>query len=97
MPVVGRVKKFPVRIGGEQHSGWLPANAATPLPTPVRDIDLDLEIEFDGSGYLLIVASADGSVYGDTWHQSEQEAEEQASAQYGVPQSAWESPESAAG
>ena len=25
VPVVGRVIKFPVPIGGDQHSGWLPA------------------------------------------------------------------------
>jgi hypothetical protein len=95
--VVCRVSKFHVRIGGNQHSGWLPAGAANPLPTPVRDVDLNLEIEFDGSGYLLIVASTDGSVYGDTWHQTEQEAQEEASAVYGVPKSAWTSGQSAAG
>jgi hypothetical protein len=97
VPVIGRVSKFLVTIGGDQHSGWLPAGAAVPLPTPVRQIELDPEIEFDGAGYLLVVAATDDSVYGDTWYQTEREAKAVASAYYGVPQSAWAPTEPAAG
>jgi hypothetical protein len=67
----------------------LPAGAAVPPPTPWREVWLTFEIEFDGSGYLLVVQSADGSVYGDTWHQTLADAHEQAGTTYGVPRSAW--------
>ena len=42
--IVKRVTGVPVRFGGEEHRGWLPAGAAVPLPTPVRDVLLDIEI-----------------------------------------------------
>ena len=34
--IVKRVVGLRIRIGGESHSGWLPPNAAQPLPTPTR-------------------------------------------------------------
>ena len=43
----------PVRFGGEEHSGWLPANAATPPPTPVEDALVDFEIYELEDGYTL--------------------------------------------
>jgi hypothetical protein len=89
--VVERVVGFPVRVGGEQHSGWLPARAraATPLPTPIRDVLLDIEIQYDGSGFLMCYTSQDGTVSGDTWHQSLQEAKNAASESFGVRSSDW--------
>jgi hypothetical protein len=44
MAVIKRLMGVPVRFGGEVHSGWLPANAATPPPTPVEDALVDFEI-----------------------------------------------------
>ena len=60
LEIVKRVSGVPVKFGGESHSGWLPAGAAIPLPTPVLDVLLDIEIQFDGSGYLLCYSSQDG-------------------------------------
>ena len=37
MAAIKRLLAVPVRFGGEEHSGWLPANAVTPQPTPVED------------------------------------------------------------
>ncbi len=76
-------------IGGERHSGWLPDHAATPLPTPVRQVLLHMEIQSEGRGYLLCVASTDGTVYGDTWHQSIEAAESAASEYFGVSEREW--------
>jgi hypothetical protein len=89
MSVAKRVLGLPVRIGGEQHSGWLPVRAAQPLPTPIRDVLMDIEIEFDGYGYLLCYQSRDGSVYGDTWHETLAEAEQTAANSLGVQPSHW--------
>jgi hypothetical protein len=90
MPTVERVEQFRTTIGGHPHTGWLPAGAAVPLPTPARDIELDLTIEDDGgSGFLRIFHSSDGSVRGDTWHQTIQDARETARNSFGVPLEAW--------
>jgi hypothetical protein len=90
MPIVEQVKSFQTALGGEPHTGWSPANAAVPLPTPVREIELDLTIDsIDGGGYLLIYETSDGSVRGDTWHVSSADAREQAQAWFGVPRDVW--------
>jgi hypothetical protein len=91
MTVVKFVKNYPIQIGGEQHSGWLPAGSAVPLPTPTRNIELDVEIQFDGSGYLLCYASTDGTVYGDTWHESLADAEIAAKEYFGIDDCKWTS------
>ena len=90
LEIVKRVTGLPVQFGGEQHTGWLPAGAAIPLPTPVVDVLLDLEIQSDGDGYLLCYSSQDGTVHGDTWHQSVVEAENAAANDFGVQRSQWE-------
>lgn len=90
LEIVKRVTGLPVQFGGEQHTGWLPAGAAVPLSTPVIDVLLDLEIQSDGDGYLLCFSSQDGTVHGDTWHQSVIEAENAAANDFGVQPSQWE-------
>jgi hypothetical protein len=87
--IIKRVSGLSVRFGGEVHSGWLPAGAAIPLPTPIRDVLLDLEIQFDGDGYLLCHRSHDGTVQGDTWHPTIIEAERAAAQDFGVQPSQW--------
>jgi hypothetical protein len=89
MTVIKFIKGQPVRIGGEQHTGWLPPGAAVPLPTPTRDIRLDVEIQFDGCGYLLCFSSTDGTVFGDRWHESEADAEAAATEYFGIAPSEW--------
>jgi hypothetical protein len=90
MPVISRIQNFKTTVGGQQHSGWLPPGAANPMPTPIRDVVLNFIIEFDGAGYLLIVDSADGSIHGDTWHKSIDDAMEQAQLWYKIAPSMWE-------
>jgi hypothetical protein len=53
MVVIMRLLAVPVRFGGEEHSGWLPANAVTPPPTPVEDALVDFEIDELEGGYIL--------------------------------------------
>ncbi|MGN6545933.1 MAG: hypothetical protein ACTHK7_12845 [Aureliella sp.] len=92
MTIVKFINERPLQIGGDQHTGWLPAGAATPLPTPVRDISLNIQIEFDGYGYFLCFSSTDGSVYGDTWHETLADAEQAANEDFGIHESEWRSP-----
>jgi hypothetical protein len=87
--VVLRAVGLPIRLGGEQHTGWLPAGAAIPLPTPIRDLIFDFEIQYDGSGYLLCYSSQDESVFGDTWHETLPEARAAALEQFGVLPEHW--------
>jgi hypothetical protein len=89
MPLIEHIGAARVKLGGEPHSGWLPAGAAVPLPTPVREVVLELSIESEGGGFLLIYRSHDGSVHGDTWHDSIDDAREQARLSFGVPTDAW--------
>ncbi|MDB5391758.1 MAG: hypothetical protein JWM11_7404 [Planctomycetaceae bacterium] len=85
-----RITNFPFEFGGEVHSGWLPPNAAIPLPTPIQHVLLDIEIQFDGFGYLLLYSSQDGSISGDTWHQTMAEAQQAATQNFGVQLLEWQ-------
>jgi hypothetical protein len=60
-------------------------------PTP-REVPFDIEIEEEADGsYLLIYQPADGSLYGgDTWHATQDEAEEFALEQFGVQAHEWQ-------
>ena len=89
MESVRFIKNRPMTIGGEEHSGWLPAGAATPLPTPIRHLLFNFEIQFDGDGYLLCHESTDGTVSGDTWHPTLADAENAAHDWFGIAALEW--------
>lgn len=91
MESVRFIKNRPITIGGKEHSGWLPAGAATPLATPVCHLLLNLEIQFDGDSYLLCYESTEGTVSGDTWHQTLSNAENAAQDMFGIASSEWKS------
>jgi len=88
--VVAVVPSKVLAVGGEQHSGWLPADAAVPLDTPTRRVEFKFEVQFDGRGYLLCYSSSDGSLYGDTWHESQADAERVAHEEFGVQAHEWQ-------
>ena len=91
MAVIKRLLAVPVRFGGEEPSGWLPANAAKPPPTPLEDALVDLEIDELEGGYILEWFSRDTSHHGDSWHESLEDALEQASTEFGVRPEEWNS------
>lgn len=64
---------------------------AEPDATP-REVPFDIDIEDQGDGsYLLIYQPTDGSLFGnDTWHTSQEEAEEFALEQFGVQSHEWQ-------
>ena len=89
--VFARIPSRMVRLGGEQHTGWLPEGAAQPLATPVAEVKMQLEITDDGgSNHLLVYESEHGAHHGDTWHQSVEEAMEAAESYFQIPKSEWE-------
>lgn len=90
METLKRIAGLTCRFGGEPHSGWLPPDAAIPLPTPIRVVLLDIEIQGDDLGYLLCYSSRDGEISGDTWHPSMAEAEHVAEKDFGVKLSQWQ-------
>jgi hypothetical protein len=91
MAVIKRLPAVPVRFGGEEHSGWLPANAATPPPMPVEDALVDFEVHEVEGGYILAWFSPNTSHHGDSWHETLEDALEQASTEFGVRPEEWNS------
>ena len=83
--------------GGQAHEGWIPAGAAVPLPSPAVRVPVNLEVVPESGGWLLTweLASStdtlpDSSLRsGDTWHDSVDDALQQAEVHFGVPRSSW--------
>ena len=96
MAVIKRLLAVPVRFGGKEHSGWLPANAVTPQPTPVEDALVDFEVNELEGGYILAWYSRNTSHRGDSWHETLDDALQQASTEFGVMPEEWYSGGSAA-
>jgi hypothetical protein len=82
--VIKRLLAVPVRFGGVEHSGWLPANAATPQPTPVEDALVDFEIMEVEGGYVFQWFSRNTGQRGDSWHETLEDALEQAGVEFDV-------------
>jgi hypothetical protein len=91
MTVIRRLSAVPIRFGGEEHTGWLPAHAATPPPTPVEEALLDLEISElgGGGGYILEWFSQNTSHHGDLWYETLEGALEQARIDFGIKPEEW--------
>jgi hypothetical protein len=91
MAVIKHLLAVPVRFGGEEHSGWLPANAVTPQPMPVEDALVDFEVHEVEGGYILARFSRNTSHHGDSWHETLEDALEQACTEFGVRPEEWHS------
>jgi hypothetical protein len=97
--VVKKVAGWPCTFGGEMHSGWLPANAASPLPTPEEHEVLDVVIEHLDGGYLLVWQACPSETCresrppktGDSWHETLADAEVAAREWFGIEAQNWTS------
>ena len=94
MTVIRRLSAVHIRFGGEEHTGWLPAHAATPPPTPVEEALVDFEISEVEGGYILEWFSRNTSHHGDSWHETLEDALEQANIDFGIRPEEWHSMES---
>jgi len=83
--VIGKVVEF----GGETSSGWLPSNAAAPLPTQPRRLTFDVRILEGRAEFILAWQSADGDYSNDSWHATIEEAKTEASERFGIAASEW--------
>ncbi|NJN70113.1 MAG: hypothetical protein HC801_07455 [Nitrospira sp.] len=77
-------------MGDEEHSGWLPERAATPERAPNADVLLNLTISSDGNGYILEWTDRDRTHHGDTWHETLDDAMNQAKYYFGIEAAMWE-------
>src|SRR5262245_3226697 len=90
MAVIAQRRGWKMVIGGDGHVGWLPTGAAAPPSEPVRQVLLNVEIHRDASGYFLTYTASDGSMAGDTWHQTREQAEAAARKLFGLKEADWE-------
>ena len=93
MALIKRLSAVPVRFGGEERTGGLPANAATPAPTPIEEALLELEISEVEGGYILEWHSRNTSHSGDLWYETLEGALEQASIDVGIHPGEWQAVE----
>ncbi len=91
MGLLKRISGLRWQYGGEQPSGWLPAGAAPPPPTPIVRATLDLEVHTEGDGFLLTYrAREDEALRNDWWFKSLAEAEDFAEGRFDVRPERWE-------
>ena len=83
------IRDRPMHLGGKEHVGWLPAEAAKPLPTPRVELHVDFLIEGDDQGAQLYWHGSDGSRL-DYWRESVQGAVEQAEFSWGIKPTEWQ-------
>jgi len=93
MALIKRLRCVPTRFGGEEHSGWLPANAATPPPTPLEEALLDLEISEVQGGYILQWHSRNTRHHGDLWYETLEDVLEQARVTFDIHPDEWQTVE----
>jgi hypothetical protein len=102
MKVIKHLSAVPIRFGGEEHSGWLPANAATPPPTPVEEALVDFEIsELEGGGGYIFewdsrkpLRVTSGPPRADLWYETLEDTLEQAFLSFGIQPDQWQAVES---
>jgi len=90
MAVIKRLSAVPIRFGGEEHSGWLPANTAAPPPTPIEEALVDFEISEVEGGYILEWHSRNTSHHGDLWDEMLEGALEQARINFDIQPDEWQ-------
>ena len=78
MAVIKRLAAVRIRFGGEEHFGWLPANAATPPPAPLEEALLDLEVSEVQGGHILHWHSRNRRHHGDLWYETLEDVLERA-------------------
>ena len=76
-------------FGGEHHTGWLPAGATTPQPTPTRTAVLDVRIIQEDGAFYLVWQSRNTDDKGETWHLTLDEALAEAERCFGILPDRW--------
>lgn len=90
MSVCREKRGWPVSVVGTQSTGWKPVDARTAPVETSRRVLMNVRIDEDAGGYLLVYAADDGTVYGDTWHTTLEEAEHVAEELFELRESDWD-------
>lgn len=89
MPVIREIRGLKCTFGGPDTAGWLPSEAA---PPHAEETTIDLHILQSDAGFFLVSESSNPHfVGGDTWHETLDDALQQAQFQFGVKPSEWHS------
>ena len=90
MALVKRRRARRVTLPAVEPQGWLPPEAATPLPTAARQLLVDIELHEDDGGFILSHVATDGSASAGSWHASLADAEAAAAQQFGIGPEEWD-------
>lgn len=96
MRAVKQVQDVEVTFGGDKSQGALPLETATPGTTPREVMKVSFVIfEEDGGGFVLEWTSPkpEAPYSGDSFHESIEDAQDQARIAFGVEADSWESVE----
>jgi hypothetical protein len=88
MSAIKQKRGWILPVVGTQQGGWSVAGRG--VMGAIRELAFNVQIESDPGGYLLVYASQDGALFGDTWHETLAEAEEVALEEFGIPPSGWD-------
>ena len=86
-----------ITFGGQEHRGWLPPGASTPLPTQRERELVDFALVAAGGGYLLKLCARPSPTNreprppktADSWYERLDDALAAAEAEYGIAASDW--------
>jgi hypothetical protein len=92
-----RVVTKAITFGGQEHRGWLPPGASTPLPTPREREIVDFAIVSEGRGYLLEWCARPSPTNreprppktADCWYEKLDDALRAAEADFGIAPGDW--------
>lgn len=91
--IVSRIERKPVSVIGNQADGWQAAGPEDALVASRRTVEFRFEIESDGSGFLLLCVSSDGSLYCDSWYVSIEDLHSCAESEFGIRPEEWKETE----
>jgi hypothetical protein len=84
------IRARPTRFGGEPHSGWLPAGAPVPPPTPLTTVPIDFAIEgYGATGYVFSWRGPAREYSGEAWHMALEDALQDAESAFGIGRAEW--------
>jgi len=92
MEIIKQILGRQIQLGGGEFGDFLPSDAAPP-PADVNDLVLDLRIIEAEGGFILAWQSRETDHANDTWHETLEDALNQAVKQFGVKADEWTKPD----
>jgi hypothetical protein len=89
MKILEQVLGKEIQVGGEEHSGWLPANTARPRSLPTELVIVNVRILEDAEGFILEYEAQNASFANDYWYSTIEDAKDAAKLMFGIVSSEW--------